>query len=183
MVSAITSPDRTGGKVYYQSGHFACYLPGGEHWILAHHYKQWKRKAELSATRNVMKRFAGKRLNPIGLFSPQKCIWPPCTYCVKIWMRSPQRADHGREAKNITQNKSSANEANSSSHLANNNIKSPTDHAIRKCAFSPHTQTMQYLKACVPKLCVLLYTVVLSCVAACLVCVIVASCGLSTWFQ
>jgi len=43
-VSAITSPDRTGGKVYYQSGHFACYSPGGEHWILAHHYKQWKRK-------------------------------------------------------------------------------------------------------------------------------------------
>jgi len=43
-VSAITSPDRTGAKVYYQSGHFACYPPGGEHWILAHHYKQWKRK-------------------------------------------------------------------------------------------------------------------------------------------
>jgi len=36
------------------------------------------------------------------------------------------------------------------------------------------------LKACVPKLCVLLYSVVLSCVAACLMCVIVASCGLST---
>jgi len=30
---------------------------------------------------------------------------------------------------------------------------------------------------CLPKLCVLLYSVVLSCVAACLVCVIVASCG------
>jgi len=40
-------PRRQGRRSIYrdrQSGHFACYPPGGEHWILAHHYKQWKRK-------------------------------------------------------------------------------------------------------------------------------------------
>ena len=53
----------------------------------------------LSATRNVMKRFAAKRLNRMGLFSAR---FPPCPHCVTFWIRSPQQGDQGPQY--ITQN-------------------------------------------------------------------------------